>query len=372
MKRRTFLTSAALAAATAPWVIGSASSYSAKTYARAWIVDALASPGEFDSQSRPDQPLSAKALADVQASGVTAMNVTVTVKGPGEYEGTIRTIARYERELAAHPDIFLKVRRASDLKTAKQTGRAGLIYGFQDSNVLGADLSRLSMFHALGVRIVQPTYNLRNLMGDGCMEPADGGLSVLGHDLVAEINRLNIVLDLSHAGPRTIADGIAASKAPMAITHTGCRALVDVPRNVHDRELKALANRGGVVGIYFMSFLRASGQPRADDVFRHLEHAVDVCGEDHVGIGTDGKISVTPLNDATAKYARKLYEDRKKAGVAAPGESPDVLNLIPEYNEPRRMLKLAEDLERRGWSGGRIDKLLGANFVRLFTEVWRD
>lgn len=372
MDRRTFLTSAGLVAASPSWPIASASGYSNKEYARAWIVDALASPGEFDSQSKPGQPLTARALADVQAAGVTAMNVTVTVKGPGEYEGTIRTIARYERELGEHSDIFVKVRRASDLKTAKVSGRTGLIYGFQDSAVLGADLSRLSMFHDLGVRIVQPTYNLRNLMGDGCMEPADGGLSVLGHDLIAEINRLNIVLDLSHAGPRTIADGIAASKAPMAITHTGCRALVDVPRNVHDRELKALADRGGVVGIYFMSFLRASGQPRADDVIRHLEHAVDICGEDHVGVGTDGKISATPLDAASAEYARKLYEDRKKAGVAAPGESPDVLNLIPEYNEPRRMLRLADDLEHRDWPAARIDKILGANFVRLFSEVWRD
>src|SRR5262249_18348244 len=146
--------------------------------------------------------------------------------------------------------------------------------------------------------IVQPTYNRRNLMGDGCLETADGGLSMLGHELIAEINRLNVLLDLSHAGPRTVSDGIAASRAPMAITHTGCRDLVDVPRNTYDRHLRALADRGGVAGIYFMPFLRASGQPHAEDLIRHLEHAVNVCGEDHVGLGTDGILSGIRL-DAT-------------------------------------------------------------------------
>jgi membrane dipeptidase len=103
------------------------------------------------------------------------------------------------------------------------------------------------------------------------------------------MNRLHMVLDLSHGSPRTMAEAIAASKAPVAMRHTGCRALVDLPRNTRDNELKALADRGGVAGIYFMPFLRKSGQPHAEDLIHHLEHAVNVCGEDHVGIGTDGR-----------------------------------------------------------------------------------
>jgi membrane dipeptidase len=220
------------------------------------------------------------------------------------------------------------------------------------------------------VRISQPTYNRRNLMGDGCLEAADGGLSRLGHDFIAEVNRLHMLLDLSHAGPRTISDGIAASTVPMAITHTGCRALVDVPRNTYDDSLKALADRGGVAGIYFMPFLRASGQPHADDLIRHLEHAVNVCGEDHVGLGTDGGISAIELNEAYAKFQRKFFEDRAKAGIAAPGEAPDVFNLVPEYNAPRRFRTLADDLAHRGWTSARIEKILGRNFARLFADVW--
>ena len=247
----------------------------------------------------------------------------------------------------------------------------GLIFGFQDTSMLEGDLKRLSMFYDLGVRIAQPTYNRRNLMGDGCLETSDGGLSGLGHEFIAEMNRLRMLLDLSHASPRTIADGIAASTAPMAITHTGCRALVDVPRNTSDSSLKALAERGGVAGIYFMPFLRQSGQPHADDVIRHLEHAVNVCGEDHVGLGTDGSISGVEINEAYANRHRKSVEERVKAGVSAPGEAPDVFTLIPEYNDPRRFVTLADDLAHRGWTPGRIEKILGQNFARLFTEVWK-
>jgi membrane dipeptidase len=282
----------------------------------------------------------------------------------------VKTIAGVERELALHPDALMKVLKGADIQTAKMSKRLGIIYGCQDATMLEGDLKNLAVFKDLGVRIVQPTYNVRNLMGDGCIEKADGGLSKMGYDFIAEMNRQKLLLDLSHAGPRTIAEGIAASQAPMAITHTGCRALADLPRNTRDSELRALADRGGVVGIYFMPFLRESRQPHAEDLIRHIEHAVNVCGEDHVGLGTDGSLSGVPLTDAYRAYFRKEVEARRKAGYGAPGESADVLTIVPEYNEPARFARLANDLANRGWPGTRVDKLLGANFARLFSEVW--
>jgi membrane dipeptidase len=345
--------------------------FSETQYSRAMVIDGLGGPGGFDAGQPDDAPLPPKFIADARASGVTAVNLTVNEPGnaPYRFENAIMGIAWAEHELNAHPDVFLKVLNAGNLAQAKATNRMGLIFGFQDSSMLDGDLKRLALFYDLGVRICQPTYNRRNLMGDGCLEPADGGLSRLGHDFVAEMNRLRMLLDLSHAGPRTIADGIVASKVPMAITHTGCRALVDVPRNTYDKELKALADRGGVSGIYYMPFLKASGQPHAEDLIRHIEHAVNVCGEDHVSLGTDGSISRIELNAAYAEFQRKFYEGRAKAGLAAPGEAADIFNLIPEYNDPRRFKTLADDLSRRGWPSNRIEKILGANFGRLFAEV---
>jgi membrane dipeptidase len=347
-------------------------SYPRARYDRAIVIDALGGLGEFDPGAAADAPLSVRALADARESGVTAINLTINDvgNGPDKFVAAVKNIAAMEHELALHPDILMRIVRGADIQAAKSTRRLGIIYGCQDTTMLEGDLKNLAVFADLGVRIVQPTYNVRNLMGDGCIEKADGGLSKLGYDFIAQMNRLSLLLDLSHAGPRTIAEGIAASKSPMAITHTGCRALVDLPRNTRDSELKALADRGGVVGIYFMPFLRESGQPHAEDLIRHVDYAVNVCGEDHVGLGTDGSISGVPLTDAYREAFRKEEAARIKAGVAAPGESADVLTIVPEYNDPLRFSRLAGDLAHRGWPGSRIDKLLGANFARLFADVW--
>src|SRR5580698_574124 len=369
--RRDALALAILAAAGRAGAVES-SGFSDQSYRDAMIIDALGGPGINDPSIADNAALTARDIADVLDSGVTAVNVTVNLpgNGPDRFEKTIENIAALERELVVHPDVFIKVVSAAELLQAKKKRRMGLIMGCQDTTMLDGDLQRLKVFYDLGVRICQPTYNRRNLMGDGCMESSDGGLSQLGRDFVAEVNRLRMVLDLSHAGPRTIAEGIAASAAPMAITHTGCRSLVDLPRNTRDSELRALADRGGVAGIFFMPFLRESGQPHAEDLIRHIEHAANVCGEDHVGLGTDGSISGVPLTEAYRTYFRKDVEARKKAGYGAPGESAVVLTIVPEYNEPVRFARLANDLANRGWSDSRIDKLLGANFSRLFAEVW--
>ena len=375
MDRRRFLLSVGAGALSVPLAARGApgaAGHSAAAYQRAVVIDALGGPGDFDPGRPDDAPLSEQALRDAVASGLTATNVTVNVPGnaPGRFEEAVKTIAWWDRQVQLHPEVLMRVLGTADLKAAKSTGRLGLIYGFQDTTMLDGDLKRLDVFEGLGVRIVQPTYNRRNVMGDGCLEQENSGLSSLGRELIAELNRRRLLLDLSHAGARTIEEGIAACQGPLAITHTGCRALVDVPRNVGDASLKALADKGGVAGIYSMCFLRYLQQPHREDLIRHIEHAVDVCGEDHVGLGTDGSISAMPITDAFRKSLREDIERRIKAGISAPGESPDVLNLIPEYNSPRRFALLADDLSARGWSGSRIDKLLGGNFARLFADVW--
>ncbi len=340
------------------------------TYARATVIDALGGAGSQDDQ--PDHGFSTRSLNDVRASGVTACNVTVSMvgNGPETFEGTIANIAAYNREIAQHPDVFMAIRNAADLKTAKATGRLGLIFGLQDSALLGNSFDRLDTLDALGVRIAQPTYNLRNLAGDGATEPANGGLSKFGYAYLAELNKRRIVVDLSHAGQRTIAEGIIASKSPPAITHTGCRALVDHPRNTADAELKALANKGGVAGIYFMPYLRVKGQQMAADVIAHIEHAVQVMGEDHVGLGSDGQISAIDLTPEYRKNYAEANALRKSSGIAAPNENDDVYTFAPDLNGPRKFETLADELLRRGWSTTRVEKILGGNFARLFGEVW--
>jgi membrane dipeptidase len=291
--------------------------------------------------------------------------------GPDKFRNTIEMIGFSDRAIAAEPDLLMKVQTAADLGAARESARLGFIFNLQDTTALDGDVDRVDTFAGLGIRVIQLTYNKRNLAGDGCLERGNAGLSDFGRQVIARINRARVVLDLSHAGQRTVAEGIAASTAPPAITHSGCRALADLPRNTGDAEMRALAQKGGVFGLYLMPFLDARGrQPQRDDLIRHLAHAVNICGEEHVGIGTDNPFTGYIVNDQTRADHRRITEERQRLGIAAPGESPEVLLFVEGYNSADRFDRIAFDLSRRGWRQDRIDKVLGANFLRLFGDVW--
>ena len=339
-------------------------------FARAIVIDGL---GNLDDPYAPvpHGAMSPGFAADRARSGATAFHMTVN-SGSGEsaFLNTVEHITRYDQWIDANPDALLKVGVAADIARAKASGKTGLIYGFQGSDVIGEDLDRVALFRSLGVRIMQPTYNARNLFGDGCLEPANGGLSRLGRKLIARLEAEKVLLDLSHAGARTIADGIAASTRPLLITHTGCRALYDHPRNTWDSELRALAEKGGVVGIYWTQFLTATNHPDGADIVRHMTHAVNVCGEDHVAIGTDGMLEARAIDDKYRAFQLQMYKERTASGIAAPGEAPGVFNVIPEWDGPDRFRRLAEALDRAGWPERRIDKVLGGNLMRVYAEGW--
>jgi membrane dipeptidase len=339
-------------------------------YADAMVVDALAGPLQFNVP-QGELPLGTEALEHARASGITGVNLTVGVVGataPRPFEETVARIAAWEREMDRHPDVLRRVRGVADLDRAKADGCLGVIYGFQDAVPLEGRLERLDLFHGLGVRIVQLTYNDRNRLGDGCLEPADAGLSRLGHAAVARMHELGILVDLSHCGARTTMDAIRASSRPVAVTHSGCAAVFAHPRNKDDATLRLLAERGGVVGIYLMPFLNAAGAPTAADVVRHVEHALDVCGEDHVGIGTDQGITPLVVDDDFRRQFDAVATRRRAMGIAAPRE--DTPPYVPELNTPRRLERIADRLLARGHGEGVVRKVVGGNFRRLFGEVW--
>jgi membrane dipeptidase len=368
--RRSFLSAGAVLAA------GPA----ARLFARAgplasggFVVDGCGGPG---NPAADEETLSARSVADAKASGITAVSLTVGPVGQrpalAAFELVCRDLTRWEGEIDRHPDAFLRVRSPADLETARATGRVGIVYGLQDGVSFHDDVSRLEVLHRFGIRIIQPTYNLHNMLGDGCLAPEAGGLSRQGQEAILRMNALGILVDLSHCGRRTTADALAASSRPVAFTHTGCAAVADHPRNKTDEELKTLADKGGVAGIYFMPYLKPGAQPMAEDVVRHVEHAVKVAGEDHVGVGTDGAISAV---DLTPEYKARFEADiarRKQAGVGAPGEVAGVYTFVPDLNTPQRIQKLGELLAARGHGASRIDKILGGNFARLFREAWKE
>ncbi|HEY0130700.1 MAG TPA: membrane dipeptidase [Allosphingosinicella sp.] len=370
MHRREFLAATSAAAALLALPASARTRPRGSGPGRIWV-DALGGIDGYDEKDGRLAP-SARLIEAVEAGWINVVSQTIgeVGNGPDRFRSGVEGIAFMDRFVAEMPSLFLKATSVADLRAAKAAGKVAIVYNFQDTTALEADLGRVATFKALGLRILQLTYNKRNLAGDGCLERANAGLSDFGRQAIAEIERNRLLLDLSHAGQRTTAEGIAEAKRPLAITHTGCRDLVDLPRNQYDRELRALADKGGVVGIYLMPFLRAKGQPGREDLIRHIEHAVKTCGEDHVGIGTDNPLTGYTIDDAARKAQREFFENRSKRGIAAPGEAADVFNLVEGYNEAPRYSRLADDLAARGWKAARIEKVLGGNFVRLFGEAW--
>ncbi|MDH3223719.1 MAG: dipeptidase, partial [Gemmatimonadota bacterium] len=159
-----------------------------------------------------------------------------------------------------------------------------------------------------------------------------------------------------------------ASRQPVSFTHTGCNALYRHPRNKDDEALRLLSERGGVVGIYLMPFLNAEGSPSAEDVLDHIEHALNVCGEDHVGIGSDQGIVPLDLGGDFRTRFEEVSVLRAEAGIAAPRE--DTVPFVPELNHPRRMETIAAMMAERGHPGAVIEKVIGGNFIRLLDDVW--
>ena len=342
-------------------------------YDDAVVIDGLGGPG--NSSWSAESQLPAAYAEDVRRSGLTALHVTIlpvgTTPADAAFVQAVKGIAYWESEIDRLPQTFMRIRAAADIVDAKKTNRTGLIYGFQDGVMFETDLARLDVFYRLGIRIVQPTYNRRNLLGDGCMEPADAGLSRTGVEAIRRMNELGILVDLSHCGRRTSADAIAASTKPVAFTHTGCAAVAEHPRHRTDAELRAVADKGGVAGVYIMPYLNNGRQPTSADVIRHLDHAVNVAGEDHVSIGTDGGVSPEIVDDQYRKNFAESTRRRREAGIAAPGETDDGFLFANDLNTPRRLETLARLLSDRGYTSARIEKILGRNLLRVLSEVWR-
>lgn len=342
-------------------------------YAQAIAIDGAGGLGL--GYMEPDDPGVAGELAAARASGLTAVVLTVAPQGrfwldDAALARTRESIATWNAIIERHPDNLLAIRTGADFARARAEHKLGLVYAFQGTEPLGEDVERIPMFRDLGVRVIQLTHNRRNIVGDGSLEPGNAGLSNYGHEVVERLNAERIVVDLAHGAPRTICEGIAASRAPMLISHTGCRALADHARNVDDATLRALAERGGVAGIIFWPYLRVDTQPTAVDVVRHIEHAVNVAGEDHVGIGTDAGVAPFDRTPEFEASNREWVAAVTEQGIFQRGRPAPLYPFIPDLNVPERFDIVAAMLARRGHSDARIAKILGGNFARVMTEVW--
>lgn len=352
---------AAFAAAKAG--IPRASAGAARLYANAFVLDAntLASIGYTVSGSD-----AASRLQAIAASGLTAFKTTLGGSG-ADFEQTVADIAAAQALIEAHPERFIKVAGVADLDRARSDGKTGVILSFEAASMLDGKLDRIDLFRQLDVLVMQLTYNVATPFGHGCLDGDAAGVTELGREAIVRMNALGVALDLSHANAQTTADGIRLSTRPPLVTHAGCRAVFDHPRNKTDRDMRALADKGGVMGIYMLPFLvDESRQPGLPDYLDHLDHALQVCGEDHVGIGTDSMF-FTVTDEDLAQIAA-VEAQRRAAGLGAPGENRPPY--LPDANTPRKLEFVADGLLERGHGERIVEKLLGLNFRRAFGEIW--
>ena len=286
-----------------------------------------------------------------------AIPTVATHEAPDE---ALPRVADWRRWVKKHDQLFQVVSHTG--LDALGDRRLGICFHFQNTTPIGEKLALLEVYRDLGVRMIQLTYNYRNAVGDGCMEPGDRGLTPFGGALVAEMNRLGLVVDLSHTGHRTTLEAIEASFHPPVFSHSNARRLFDHPRNITDEQIRAVGEKGGLVGVNAVpSFLRSDGiGANLSDLLDHIDYLAEMIGPEHVCLGLDFWTD------------RNLdYEKWDKTGLWAADDLTEYVSWPHGICGPGHFPRLREGLVERGYSPGNIAAIMGNNWVRLFRQVWK-
>lgn len=297
---------------------------------------------------------------DMHRGGLTAVNCTCSIWE--NFQETIDNIVEWKRWFVEHDDLLRQVRTTEDIERAKAEGRTGIILGFQNVSAFEDRIGYIEILKELGVGIAQIAYNTQNLIGSGCYESRDGGLSEFGHDAIGEMNRVGMMCDLSHVGDKTSKDVIRASSQPVCYSHCLPAGLKQHPRNKSDEQLRFIADHGGFVGVtMFPPFLARGPKSTIDDYVTAIDYVSNIVGEDAVGIGTD----------FTQGQPLSFYEwithdkgDGRRLTDFGEIESLEGIGTIGEFPN------LTAAMERAGWSEERVRKVIGGNWMRVLRDVW--
>ncbi|MBI4279588.1 MAG: membrane dipeptidase [Armatimonadetes bacterium] len=297
--------------------------------------------------------------AQLPEAGEAGLTVAlITVGSQDDLANTVRNIASWHPALEQHGDRIRLATRAKDIDDAKAEGRCAIVFHFQNTRPFEGDTRLVRVFKDLGVRVVGLTYNERNLVGDGCTEPTDVGLSEFGRELIRELNRHGVLVDLSHVGDRTSREAIEASDAPVVFTHSNARSVCHHPRNIPDEHITLVAKKGGMVGInVFPAFVKRDG-PTLENVLDHVDHVVRLAGVDHVGFGLDLNTGGSVEMFYRLKFKPEFYP-------LPPWKFPEGISRLSEWPN------LTEGLLRRGYGRDDVLKILGGNFLRVVRRVWQ-
>ena len=294
-------------------------------------------------------------------AGVTAVNATLPNQNPfpPSFQQATEKLQNLERIVNKHHEKTAIALTAAEIESCKKEGKVAIIPGSQDGSIIEANVDNVDYLFRLGYRVIQLTYNRRNLIGDGCSERVDAGLSKLGIAVIERMNELGMLIDLSHVGPETTREATEFSNAPVCFTHANATALCDHFRNKSDEALKAVAEKGGVIGINVISSYtqtRPGVEPDIEDYYNMMDYVVGLVGPDHVGIGTDISPSWTP-----EEIAKTFEVYPELLGTEAHLEG---LDSVIHFRD------LTQGLLDRGYTAENVRKILGENWLRLFRTVW--
>jgi membrane dipeptidase len=317
----------------------------------------------WDAMGELREEYDAALLRDMLGSGMDAITITLCdpkPEGAEALELAVDSLLQHDRFLAKHPEFFVKATAVADVERATRERKLAVFYLYQNTVQFGKDLDRVDLFHRMGLRSCQLTYNTKNHAGVGCWE--EGGLTPFGRDLIVRMNERRMLIDLSHANMQTMAETVAASKTPVIVSHTACMAVHTNRRNTTDENMKAISNRGGVIGICQMRpFLTTKKTDNLHAYFDHLMHAIKVAGVEHIAIGSDRDHRVITLSP---EYLAELKKEEGSQVVDS-----DLPYFINELNGPRRMEVVWDGLVKRGLSSGDVERVMGLNLRRLYREV---
>lgn len=316
----------------------------------------------------PKPSLPGGGFSIIKESGITMIGPTLGDVEPGDaYTTSVASISKMLKQIATYPDRMMLIRGPNDVEQAKKQGKLGVLINFQNSAAIGLDLKNLDTFYDMGLRQIQLTFNWRNWVGDGCTERTQAGLSYFGVDMVHRMNELGMLVDVSHTGYQSTLDAIEVSKGPIVFSHTNCKTVCDHPRNKTDDQIKALAAKGGVMGLTCFNWF-VSNKPIStlDDLLDHYDYMMKLVGADHIGIGSDFNVAAWAgrAPDAEWEQHMRLYGEREAKVLKS--RFPPYIDAV---NGPQRYHVIAQGLRKRGFSTGDIEKILGLNFLRVYKQV---
>jgi len=310
---------------------------------------------------------SEKIFREMRKGGLDAVHVTIAYHE--NFRETVANIEQWNRWFEQYPDLIFQGFSAADVDHAKKTNRTAIFFGLQNPSPIEDDIGLVEILHRLGVRFMQLTYNNQSLLATGCYESGDTGLTRMGREVVREMNRVGLVIDMSHSAQRSTLDTIEHSSRPIAITHANPHSWHPAKRNKSDDVLRALAQTGGMLGVsLYPHHLKAGSDCTLDSFCTMIAQTVDLMGVDHVGIGSD---LCQDQPDKIVEWMRvgrwTKTTDYGEGSAAAPGFPP-----MPDFYSGNLDFKnIATGLSHLGMSADEIDKIMGGNWYRFYQENFK-